>query len=151
MRVGQPIGSFTRTGRISQLADMRTPIDARTWTAQAVDRLGQIAARMALAGPEDALHAADGLIDLRIGRNIIQAREALANVSEHAQLAVQSALGEVSELYRARKREGEAVAATSSLMRALDRGIETTRDQQSPACDAMLLALVGMRCNLFPI
>ena len=136
---------------LAQLADMRTPIDARTWTAQAVDRLGQIAARMALAGPEDALHAADGLIDLRIGRNIIQAREALANVSEHAQLAVQSALGEVSELYRARKREGEAVAATSSLMRALDRGIETTRDQQSPACDAMLLALVGMRCNLFPI
>jgi uncharacterized membrane protein YccC len=135
---------------LAQLADMRRPLDARVWTAQAIDRLGQIAARMALAGPEDALHAADGLSDLRIGRNIIQAREALADVGENARLAIWSALGEVSELYRARKREGEAVAATSSLMRALDRAIDTTKDQQSLTGDAMLLALVGMRCNLFP-
>jgi uncharacterized membrane protein YccC len=135
---------------LARLADMSTPLDARTWTAQAIDRLGQIAARMALAGPEDALHAADGLSDLRIGRNIIQAREALADVSEHARLAIQSALGEVSELYRARKRQGEAVAGTSSLMRALDRAIETAKDQESNTCDVMLLALVGMRCNLFP-
>jgi uncharacterized membrane protein YccC len=136
---------------LAQLADMRTPLDARAWTAKAVDRLGQIAARMALAGPEDALHAADGLSDLRIGRNIIQAREALADISEHARLATHAALGEVSDLYRARRREGEAVAATSLLMRALDRAIEATRDQRSATCDAMLLALVGMRCNLFPI
>jgi uncharacterized membrane protein YccC len=135
---------------LAQLADMSTPLDARTWTAQAIDRLGQIAARMALAGPEDALHAADGLSDLRIGRNIIQAREALADVSEQARLATQSALGEVFELYRARKRQGEAVAATSSLMHALERAIETTKDQESTVCDSMLLALVGMRCNLFP-
>ena len=91
---------------LAQLADMRRPLDARVWTAQAIDRLGQIAARMALAGPEDALHAADGLSDLRIGRNIIQAREALADVGENARLAIWSALGEVSDLYRARKREG---------------------------------------------
>jgi uncharacterized membrane protein YccC len=137
-------------GDLAQLADMRTPLDARVWTAQAIDRLGQIAARMAIAGPEDALHAADGLSDLRIGRNIIQAREALADVGEHVRIAIRSALGEVSELYRARKREGEVVAATPSLMRALDRAIDTTKEQPSLTGDAMLLALVGMRCNLFP-
>ena len=135
---------------LAQLADMSAPLDARTWTAQAIDRLGQIAARLALAGPEDALHAADGLIDLRIGRNIIQAREALTDVGEHARVAIQSALAEVSELYLARKRKGVAVAATSSLMHALDQAIETTKNQQSIARDALLLALVGMRCNLFP-
>ena len=135
---------------LAQLADMSAPLDARTWTAQAIDRLGQIAARLALAGPEDALHAADGLVDLRIGRNIIQAREALTDAGEHARVAIQSALAEVSELYLARKRKGVAVAATSSLMHALDQAIETTKNQQSIARDALLLALVGMRCNLFP-
>jgi uncharacterized membrane protein YccC len=138
-------------GDLAQLADMREPLDAGTWTAKAVDRLGQIAARMALAGPDDALHAADGLSDLRIGRNIIQAREALAHVDESAHQAIQSALGEVSELYQTRQRKGEPVAATSSLMQALDRAIATTRGQSSPTGEALLLALVGMRCNLFPL
>jgi uncharacterized membrane protein YccC len=135
---------------LARLADPGEPIDARLWTAQATDRLGQIAARMAAAGSADSLHAADGLIDLRIGRNIIQIRQGSEHAREHTRVSVDAALSEVSALYRARIREGRALAATSSLMRALDETISIALDKTAGLGDRTLLALVGMRCNFFP-
>jgi uncharacterized membrane protein YccC len=135
---------------LERLADPRRPIDARVWTAQATDRLGQIAARMATAGPGDSLHAADGLIDLRIGRNIIQVRLGLEDARESTRLSVDAALSAVSALYRERVREGRALVGTSSLLSALDLAINSALDRTAGLGDATLLALVGMRCNLFP-
>jgi uncharacterized membrane protein YccC len=135
---------------LERLADPRRPIDARVWTAQATDRLGQIAARMAVAGPGDSLHAADGLIDLRIGRNIIQVRQGLEDARERTRLSVDAALSEVAGLYRERIREGRALIGTSSLLGTLDLAINAALDKTAGLGDATLLALVGMRCNLFP-
>lgn len=135
---------------IAALADVTRPAQAAAWTARAIDRLGQVAARMAYAGPEDALHAADGLVDLRIGRNIIQARAALDGVAPGTHVAIEQALGEIEKLYRSRQRTGEPIEAAPSLMHALDRSIDATQAGRPETSDALLLALVGMRCNLFP-
>jgi uncharacterized membrane protein YccC len=135
---------------LEQLADPHRAPDAQVWTARAIDRLGQIAARMALADRSDSLHAADGLIDLRIGRNIIALRLGLDDAPEYTRRSVHSALSEVSALYRARLRKGEALGATASLLSALDQAINVSLDKTSGLGDPALLALVGMRCNFFP-
>jgi len=135
---------------LAQMADPHRPLDAPTWTARAVDRLGQVAARMAFANPGDALHAVDGLSDLRIGRNIIQVREGLDNGDAQTRDAIEAALEEVSNLYRARADAHHPIPATAPLMRALNRAIGAAARNTTGRDDATLLALVGMRCNLFP-
>ncbi|WP_175887850.1 FUSC family protein [Burkholderia contaminans] len=135
---------------LAQMADPRRPLDAPSWTARAVDRLGQVAARMAFANSGDALHAVDGLSDLRIGRNIIQVREGLDRSDAPTRVAIEAALEEVSALYRARADTHHPVPATAALMRTLNRAIGAAARNTTGRDDATLLALVGMRCNLFP-
>jgi hypothetical protein len=113
-----------------------------------MDRLGQIAGRMATEGPGHGRNSADALIDLRVGRDIIQAREALSGVGDYAARQVAVALREVAELYKARNCKRDVLATNSPLLGALDLAIVATRGQQSHNGDAMLLALVGLRCNL---
>jgi uncharacterized membrane protein YccC len=134
---------------LAQMADPRRPLDAATWTARAIDRLGQVATRMAFADPDDALHAVDGLSDLRIGRNIIQAREGLDRGDANTRPAIEAALAQVSNLYRARADARHPIAADAALMRALTRAIAAVARDPAGRDDATLLALVGMRCNLF--
>ncbi|CAM2159238.1 Fusaric acid resistance protein region (plasmid) [Pararobbsia alpina] len=135
---------------LALLADVSKPLDAHEWTARATDRLGQIAARMAYAGPEDALHAVDGLYDLRIGRNVIQAREGLDDLQADTRTAIENALRELSRLYRLRQDERKAVKPTPSLVDSLDRAIDQLQQPRPASGDRLLLALVGMRCNLLP-
>jgi uncharacterized membrane protein YccC len=135
---------------LAQLADPSRSLDATVWTAHAIDRLGQIAARMAQASRGDSLHSADGLIDLRIGRNIIQVRLGLEDAQEYTRRSIHLALSEVSALYLARLQKGEALIATSSLLSALDQAINVALDKSSGLSDRALLALVGMRCNFSP-
>jgi len=136
---------------LARLANIRAPFERARWTGQAVDRLGQIAARMAVAGPGDALHAADGLADLRIGRNVIPIRRALAAVPHDTRRALGAVLFEVSALFRERQRTGEAKPPGRSLLDAVDAAIAAMLALPGrEAHDQPLLALVGMRCNLFP-
>ena len=135
---------------LAQMADPHRPLDAPAWTARAVDRLGQVAARMAFANPGDALHAVDGLSDLRIGRNIIQVREGLDKGDAQTRVAIEAALEAVSNLYRARADAHHPIPATAALMRTLNRAIGAAARNATGRDDATLLALVGMRCNLFP-
>jgi len=135
---------------LAQLADPAQPLAAHAWTAQAVDRLGQVAARMALAGADDKLHAADGLIDLRVGRNIIRARQGLDDRDASTRVAIEAALGEVSALFRAQLRAHHPLPGTHRLLEALDRAIDIVASQPAKRGDPTLMALVGMRCNLFP-
>lgn len=136
---------------LERLADIRRPFEPARWTGQATDRLGQIAARIAIAGPGNALHAADGLADLRIGRNIIPLRRSLAAVPYEPRRAFGEVLAGLAALFRARRRTGEALTAPPALLTAIDGAIDTLFSMSGvTARHEALLALVGMRCNLFP-
>jgi uncharacterized membrane protein YccC len=135
---------------LAQLADPAQPLAAHAWTAQAVDRLGQVAARMALASADDTLHAADGLSDLRVGRNIIRARQGLEERDAPVRLAIETALGEVSALFRAQLAAHHPLPGSDRLLDALERAIDSVASQPAQRGDPTLMALVGMRCNLFP-
>lgn len=132
------------------LANPRVVPAVEAWTARAVDRLGQVAARMAMASPDDALHAADGLNDLRIGRNIIQIRRGMKGAGIDAVGAINKLLRQLVTLFRLRLKAGEPVMADASLLKAIDQAINVAIEPQSGLPTPVLLALVGMRCNLFP-
>jgi len=138
-------------GELSQLADIRRPFLADRWTATAVDRLGQVAARMAFAAPGDALHAADGLADLRIGRNIIPIRRALPHVPHDARHRLGSVLAMVARFYGERWRDGHVAPPPDPLRAQIDEALNALLGLglDEPRRRA-LRALVGMRCNLFP-
>jgi len=132
---------------ISQMAALSRPFRPMHWTGKAVDRLGQVAARMAVAEGDDALHAADGLADLRIGRNVIAIRRAITGVPEVTRPVLREVLDGISALFHARSRKGEPLPAPASLLAHIDAAIGATMwEPNHPA----LLALVGMRCNLYP-
>lgn len=135
---------------LEMLADPRVPPAAEAWTARAVDRLGQIAARMAVAEPGDALHAADGLADLRVGRNIVQIRLGIDRAEPKAVALIDALLLRLASLFRARIAAGEPVKAEPALLTAIDESLDIAADPQSGVAASALLAMVGMRCNLFP-
>lgn len=136
---------------LAQLADIRRPFRADRWTARAVDRLGQVAARMAVASPGDALHAADGLADLRIGRNIIPIRRALPHVPHDVRHSLGAVLAGLVAFYGERWRRGHTDAPPKALVEPIDRALAAllTLSLDEHRRHA-LRALVGMRCNLFP-
>ena len=136
---------------MAQLADIRRPFTPQRWTAMAVDRLGQVAARMAIVAPSDDLHAADGLADLRIGRNIIPLRRALSHVPHDARHSLGAVLAGLTRFYSACWRGGRADSPPPTLLSAIDHALHALLglpmdEFRRPA----LRALVGMRCNLFP-
>ncbi|WP_150295502.1 FUSC family protein [Sphingobium estronivorans] len=136
---------------MAQLADIRRPFMPQRWTATAIDRLGQVAARMAIVEPSEDLHAADGLADLRIGRNIIPLRRALSHVPHDVRHSLGAVLAGLTRFYTARWRLGRAEAPPQTLLATMDHALRALIDlpmdeYRRPA----LRALVGMRCNLFP-
>ncbi|WP_150293263.1 FUSC family protein [Sphingobium estronivorans] len=136
---------------MAQLADIRRPFMPQRWTAMAVDRLGQIAARMAIVAPGDDLHAADGLADLRIGRNIIPLRRALSHVPHDVRHSLGQVLAGLTRFYAACCRHGRAEAPPPLLLAAIDRALHALLGlPMDEFRRAALRALVGMRCNLFP-
>ncbi|GLQ97820.1 FUSC family protein [Dyella mobilis] len=136
---------------IGQMASLARPFRPAQWTGKAVDRLGQIAARMAVAEGSDTLHAADGLADLRIGRNVIAIRRAALRLPAPMYEAVREVLEGISTLFQARARKGELLPPPASLLASIDKAIAAgSRVILPEPAHVALLALVGMRCNLFP-
>ena len=137
-------------GELAQLADIRRPFTPDRWTAGAVDRLGQVAARMAISSPTNDLQAADGLADLRIGRNIIPIRRALSHVPHHVRHRLGAVLAGLTNLFMARWRNGRVEVPPASLLTAIDEALWELLDLPVDEFRrAALRALVGLRCNLF--
>ncbi|WP_421850207.1 FUSC family protein [Novosphingobium sp.] len=136
---------------IAELADIRRPFRADRWTAAATDRLGQVAARMAIAHSASDLHAADGLVDLRIGRNVIPLRRALTHVPYDVRHHLGTVLADLKALYAQRWWKGVLVPAPDALRQHIDHAIgDLLTLPAEEHRGAALHALVAMRCNLFP-
>ena len=136
---------------LEALATARGEPDFGGWTALALDRTGQIAARLAFASEGDELHAADELGDLRVGRNILHLRRAAEVARGTAAEAINKLLSEVANLFRIRHRDGIAIPAGTSVLTALDGAMTAIQTMDNDALrHQALLATVGMRCNLFP-
>lgn len=136
---------------LEKLASSRQPPDVSNWTSLSIDRLGQIAARMALTAPGDALHGVDGLGDIRIGRNLLHLRRAADSATGHARAAIDYLLSETATFFRHRATTGAASPPAPSLLQAIDTALTNAPGvTHGELRHQAILALVGMRCNLFP-
>lgn len=141
----------TQWREIEALAQARGEPDFSGWTTRALDRLGQIAGRLAFIDESDAMHTADGLADVRLGRNILHLRRAAEVANGNAAAALSRLLAATSELFRRRYRRGAALPGGASLLNALDNAMSAIQAIEHDARrHQALLAAVGMRCNLFP-
>lgn len=135
---------------LEELATTRSAPDFGRWTTRAIDRTGQIAARIAVSGEGDEFHAADVLSDIRIGRNILHLRAATSVQGEREQ-PIEALLTEIAELFRKRSIDGVVTPPQQSLWSKLESAIASIQAMENDAIrHQALLAAVGIRCNLMP-
>lgn len=136
---------------LQQLAEARTRVSVSHWTTRAADRLNQISARVALAPAGDAARAGDGMSDLRIGRNLIHLRKAETLAHDTARDAIRSLLSAVGAFFASRVKAGRALEPEPTLLHAIDAALNLAPTlERGEIRHQAILALAGMRCNLFP-
>ncbi|MBS0232289.1 MAG: FUSC family protein [Proteobacteria bacterium] len=131
------------------LARAQCEPDFRSWTARALDHTGQIAARIATTGEGDEFHAADGLRDIRIGRNILHLRRAAIFGQGETKQRINALLAEIAQLFRERYLAGYETPPKDRFWSALESATTAIQTMEDHAIrHQALLAAVGIRCNL---
>lgn len=118
------------------------------FSSRMVDRIALLTPRLALAGKQQDLLAADALVDLRIGLNMTQLVEARAQLGR-SQAALWPLMEHLSQHFEARPRVDEDGEAR--LLASLDNALRSvcaappSKGQRDAAT-----ALAGIRRDLFP-
>jgi uncharacterized membrane protein YccC len=118
------------------------------FSARMVDRIALLTPRLAMAGSQQDLQAADALIDLRIGLNMTQLVEARSELGR-GQDALWSLMEHLSQHFEARPNVEQA--SEQRLLASLDNALRSvcaaapSKEQR----DAVA-ALAGIRRDLFP-
>ncbi len=115
-----------------------------------LDRVGLVAARVALAAPEDHLDAYDALADMRVGLNLIELAGLARRVDPVQAPTVRAAMDAVARAYE-RRLAGAEDPADPTLLHAIDGAIANLAlTGDSEPRQVGFAALVGLRRNLFP-
>jgi len=135
-------------GELVRIGDGRQVPSISEFSARMVDRIALLTPRLALAGPQQDLGAADALVDLRIGLNMTQllaVREELGR----SQAALWALLEHLAQHFAARP--GTDAAEDAHLLASIDNALRSV--SAAGPCDARrdaLAALAGLRRDLFP-
>jgi uncharacterized membrane protein YccC len=131
---------------LAGLCDLRRPLRSALWSAHALDRLGQVAQRPGLA--DDAGDGAgDGLVDLRVGPQLIDLRHSLPSLPHDTRRHLGAVLTRTGAWYRTRWDRQAAQVAPVTLREDIDRLLP---DIATLAPAQALHALTGLRLALFP-
>jgi uncharacterized membrane protein YccC len=114
-----------------------------------LDRMGLLAPQMAAAPTERAASFA-AMTDLRVGVNLVDLNAARAAMPPRLGRAVDIVLRRAAAFFTARAGRGGSVAAPPRLLRSIDRALNAVSDMGGETARQVVLALVGLRCNLFP-
>jgi uncharacterized membrane protein YccC len=135
---------------IAGLAQSRSAPDRMAWTSRMLDRLGLLTPRLALASADETLMATDALNDLRIGLNVVDLQLARPTIGAGADRAIGQLLEALRRHFRTTS-TGRAKIAMPELLGHLDQAISAiTANPASPEGRAGIVALAGLRRNLFP-
>lgn len=137
---------------LAQIAVASRAPNAYVFNARRLDRVGLLQTRLGAGDAVDAV-AADALLDLRIGRDMVDLlgqRDAL----QMARLPLRALLAELAKLFRSRARHQQA-GVPEALRQRIDAALHAVLDSIRAAPDALLMrrsvvALVGLRRALFP-
>ena len=135
-------------GEITRIGDGRQAPSVPEFSARMVDRIALLTPRLALAGAQDDLQAADALTDLRIGLNMTQLL-ALRGELGRSQAALWALLEHLSRHFAARP--GVDAVEDAHLLASIDNALRSVSAAgNSEARRDALAALAGIRRDLFP-
>lgn len=118
------------------------------FSARMVDRIALLTPRLALAGAEQDLQAADALVDLRIGLNMAQLQGARGQLGR-SEASLWPLMEHLSQHFEARPQVDRAVEAR--LLASLDNAMRSvSAAEPGPAQLDAVAALAGIRRDLFP-
>jgi uncharacterized membrane protein YccC len=134
---------------VAALARNPSAVNADAWIATMLDRVGLVTARIALAGPEEAIDAYDALADMRVGLNVIDLHAVGAAGGADA-AGLDKALKGVASIF-AQRGSGVDDSCDQTLLGAIDQAIANLASIPAPGGHLRgYAALVGLRRNLFP-
>jgi uncharacterized membrane protein YccC len=118
------------------------------FSTRMVDRIAQLTPRLALAGAQQDLQAADALVDLRIGLNMAQLVEAKRTLGP-SQAALWPLMEHLSQHFEARPRID--TAEQQRLLASIDNALRSVcAAETAPVQSDAVAALAGIRRDLFP-
>jgi uncharacterized membrane protein YccC len=118
------------------------------FSARMVDRIALLTPRLALAGKQQDLQAADALVDLRTGLNMTQLIEARKDLGR-SQAALWPLMEHLSQHFEARPVVDQAV--DERLLVSLDNALRSIcAAEPSQSQRVAIAALAGIRRDLFP-
>ena len=135
-------------GELARLGDGRQVQSVPAFSARMVDRIALLTPRLALAGPQDDLQAADALTDLRIGLNMTQLLAVRGELGR-SQAALWALLEHLARHFAARP--GVDAVEDAHLLASIDNALRSVSAAgSSDARRDALAALAGIRRDLFP-
>jgi len=133
---------------LARMGDGRQAPSVPEFSARMVDRIALLTPRLAMAGAQQDLQAADALVDLRIGLNMTQLLAARHELGR-SQAALWALLEHLAQHFEARPRHDAQEDAR--LLASLDNALRSvSAAQASTARRDALAALAGIRRDLFP-
>jgi uncharacterized membrane protein YccC len=137
---------ITQIGR--NAGDGRQVPSVSEFSARMVDRIALLTPRLAMAGPQEDLQAADALTDLRIGLNMTQLLAVRAELGR-SQAALRALLEHLSRHFAARP--SVDALEDAHLLASIDNALRSVSAAgNSDARHDALAALAGIRRDLFP-
>jgi len=130
------------------MGDGRQAPSVPEFSARMVDRIALLTPRLAMAGAQQDLQAADALVDLRIGLNMTQLLAARHELGR-SQAALWALLEHLSQHFDARPHHDAEEDA--HLLASIDNALRSvSAAQTSTAQRDALAALAGIRRDMFP-
>ncbi len=135
---------------IAERSNLMAPPDVRAWINRMLDRIAQLAPRLAMAGRSPGKPLYDALRDLRTGIAIGELRELRLDMSPERSAPLTAVLRRVGEYYRSLVPDRPA-PADPELLQDIDVALDAVlRDADREAARSGALALVSLRRNIFP-
>ncbi|WP_374575494.1 FUSC family protein [Phenylobacterium sp.] len=142
---------MTRTWRgLARIARARAAPTPVEFAALMVDRVGQLAQRLAGVERDNDLTAVDTLRDLRVGMNLVAVQSLRPQTSGAIRASVESLLSGVADHFDGLAQQGAARQAPAAVLAHLDAALNGVRAAGSSALAVGASGLVGLRRNLFP-
>ncbi|MFL7905568.1 FUSC family protein [Azospirillum argentinense] len=135
---------------IAAMTAARSGIPVGSFENRMLDRVGLLSSRLALAGPQQDLAAADAVNDLRVGLNVAELQRARRALGGPAAPHVARLLGAVGQHFRglSSRRLGTPPAEVLPMMDAALSNLSA--EPRSAERDRAVIALAGLRRALFP-
>jgi uncharacterized membrane protein YccC len=131
---------------LARVAASQGAFDQPTLTALIIDRLCELAPRLAASDAHADKAVADALTDLRVGLNVLNLQRDSAALPADARVTIARTLEGVAGHFRHRPSQ----RADDALRADIDRAIVAVTSVSGARTRNLLLELVGIRHNLFP-